>query len=342
MASDFVRLSPLLEVQQEQEQSVDRGEVVKPGVLPGVLIGRTKVWRNGRETVTEVEELFPAGLSSSLDTGVWTGWRVAAWRALSSVTMLTVGMAAKLMLRGFNTTVVHGKEHLEEALARTQGTPLVTVTNHQSCFDDPGIWGAILSPRQLMDTKGMRWGASASEVIFLNGPLATFWSLGKVVPIVRGWGVNQPAMNFLLERLNRGHWVNIFPEGRVNWPSVSMRLRWGVGRLVAECSSPPILLPVFHMGMFRVLPNPAQPGDSQPCLVRAGNLVTVCVGEPLHMEDLRQEGLGEEERRVRLTERVQSAMESLGREARARHRENVRLWLSRWHDTIDTTPSILT
>ena len=26
-----------------------------------------------------------------------------------------------------------------------------------------------------------RWGASASEVIFVNRPLATFWSLGKVV-----------------------------------------------------------------------------------------------------------------------------------------------------------------
>jgi len=342
MASDFVRLSSLLDSNQEQDLSVYRGEVVKPGILPGVLIGRTKVWRNGCETITEVDTLFPSGLTSSLDTGEWSGWRVAAWQALTSATMLTVGMAAKLILRGFNTTVIHGKEHLEKALARTSDVPLITITNHQSCFDDPGIWGAILSPRQLMDTKGMRWGASASEVIFLNRPLATFWSLGKVIPIVRGWGVKQPAMNFLLERLNRGHWVNIFPEGRVNWPTVSMRLRWGVGRLIAECCTPPIIVPVFHMGMYTVLPNPSQPGESQPCMVRTGNLVTVCVGKPLYLDDLRQEGMQEEEMRALLTERVQSAMESLGREARVRHTENVRLWLRRWHDTTDTTPSILT
>ena len=29
-----------------------------------------------------------------------------------------------------------------------------------------------------------RWGASASEVIFVNRPLATFWSLGKVEDIL--------------------------------------------------------------------------------------------------------------------------------------------------------------
>merc|ERR1712106_748603 len=91
----------------------------------------------------------------------------------------------------------------------------VSVINHNSCFDDPGIWGAVLRPSQLADTVKMRWGASASEVIFSNRAISTFWSLGKVVPIVRGWGVNQPAMEFLLYRLNDGGWVNIFPEARV-------------------------------------------------------------------------------------------------------------------------------
>ena len=40
----------------------------------------------------------------------------------------------------------------------------IMVTNHHSCFDDPGIWGALLSPSQLANTRYMRWGASASEV----------------------------------------------------------------------------------------------------------------------------------------------------------------------------------
>ena len=31
---------------------------------------------------------------------------------------------------------------------------------------------------------GLRWGASASEVIFVNKALATFWSLGKVTSVL--------------------------------------------------------------------------------------------------------------------------------------------------------------
>merc|ERR1712107_801338 len=65
----------------------------------------------------------------------------------------------------------------------------------------------------LADTKIMRWGASASEVIFVNRPLASFWSWGKVVPIVRGWGVHQPAMNFLQSRLDAGVGQR-FPRGQ--------------------------------------------------------------------------------------------------------------------------------
>merc|ERR1719270_2745657 len=36
------------------------GETVKPGVGPGVLIGETKVWRNGKEMITDVERIFPS------------------------------------------------------------------------------------------------------------------------------------------------------------------------------------------------------------------------------------------------------------------------------------------
>ena len=31
-----------------------------------------------------------------------------------------------------------------------------------------------------------------------------FWALGKVIPVVRGWSAKQPAMDFLIDRLNEG------------------------------------------------------------------------------------------------------------------------------------------
>jgi monolysocardiolipin acyltransferase len=330
----FQTMAPDVRLTEEQ-----LGDGAVPGVLPDVLVGRTKVWRGGRETVTEVEGLFPAGLLPTLDSGGPAGVSAAAWRALSSLTMLTVGLGARLLLTGLNTTVVHGEEHLEAALARPPGTALLSVTNHHSCLDDPGIWGALLSARQLMDTRGMRWGASASEVIFSNRPLATFWSLGKVVPIVRGWGVRQPAMQFLLHRLDHGGWVNIFPEGRVNWPREELRLRWGVGRLLAACTAPTLLLPVYHHGMAGVLPYPARPP-------RPGRLVTVCVGPPLDLAplaaELRAAGVAEEDVHARLTAEVQVVLEGLGRQARAAYSQDLVRWLDRWHLTTDTTPSILT
>ena len=116
------------------DEKTFQGEKVKSGLLPGVLIGETKVWRNGKETITEVEGLFPEGLTSVLDSSkeLSSSWRVSAWRALSSFTMTFVGLGAKLLLRGFNTTVVHGGEHLEKAInERGNKTALLTVINHQ-------------------------------------------------------------------------------------------------------------------------------------------------------------------------------------------------------------------
>lgn len=131
MASD-VRLE-----EEGGEEMMFEGEKVKAGMLPGVLIGETRVWRNGKETITEVETLFPDGLPSTLDSSPGaasdqSSWRVSAWRLLSSFTMTFVGLGAKLLLRGFNSTVVHGSEHLEKALkGRDSDAALLTVINHQ-------------------------------------------------------------------------------------------------------------------------------------------------------------------------------------------------------------------
>ena len=124
------------DVRLEEGEEMFEGEKVKPGMLPGVLIGETRVWRNGRETITEVEGLFPDGLASTLDSSPGesdpSSWRVTAWRILSSFTMTFVGLGAKVLLRGFNSTVVHGGEHLEKTLnGRASDTALLTVINHQ-------------------------------------------------------------------------------------------------------------------------------------------------------------------------------------------------------------------
>lgn len=41
-----------------------------------------------------------------------------------------------------NRTKVHNKNIINNVLEnRPKQVPLITVSNHHSCFDDPGIWG---------------------------------------------------------------------------------------------------------------------------------------------------------------------------------------------------------
>lgn len=90
----------------------------------------------------------------------------------------------------------------------------------------------------------------------------------------------QPAIDFCVERLSAGEWVHIFPEGRVNVEQEQIRFKWGVGRLVAACARAPLIVPVWHEGLDRVLPN------QEPYLLKFRKHVFLHVGEPIQIQHL--------------------------------------------------------
>lgn len=129
---------------------------------------------------------------------------------------------------------------------------------------------------------------------------------GKCIPVVRGYGVYQSAIDLCIEKCALGHWVHVFPEGKVNMDKEELRLKWGVGRIIYESPKVPIILPMWHEGMDTVLPN------VEPYMLKCGKKVTVNVGQPLDLndfiQDLKSQQVPETVARALITDKVQKAL----------------------------------
>lgn len=226
---------------------------------------------------------------------------------------------SKLWSECTNTLTVHNKKTLYKAIAgRPPNKSLVTVANHHSCIDDPIIW-CVLKWRYLVrkNVEVMRWTLAASDVCFTKEWHSRGFSLGRVVPIVRGAGVYQRSMDFMLDKLNHGDWVHTFPEGKINAEKEFIRLKWGVGRLIADCVHTPLVLPIWHVGIDDILPN------SKPYIPRTGKNVTMLVGNPMDFSDmlqnLRDSKSSPKEIRKRITDAIQDELRELQHQAENLH-----------------------
>ncbi|XP_037910620.1 tafazzin homolog isoform X2 [Hermetia illucens] len=228
------------------------------------------------------------------------------WHFASTLTVAAVGLFSKIIIVWLNKTRVYNKQILIDAIAkRPKGVPLVTVSNHHSCFDDPGLWG-ILPTKYLCGKNHIRWSLTAHDICFTNKYHSLFFMFGKCIPVVRGGGVYQPAVDVCIEKLALGDWVHVFPEGKVNMEKEFIRLKWGVGRMIYESPKLPIIIPIWHEGMDSVLPN------TPPYYLRFGKKVTVNIGKPIQLsslvQSLKERNVQEPEARKLITDKIQEEL----------------------------------
>ncbi|KAH8400817.1 hypothetical protein KR009_001179 [Drosophila setifemur] len=241
------------------------------------------------------------------------------WHVTSQLVVSVVGIFSKFVLMFMNKTRVYNKERLVHLVSkRPKGVPLVTVSNHYSCFDDPGLWG-VLPLGLVCNTFSVRWSMAAHDICFTNKAHSLFFMFGKCIPVVRGIGVYQEAINLCIEKAAQGHWIHIFPEGKVNMEKDELRLKWGVGRIIYESPKIPIILPMWHEGMDDVLPN------VEPYVLQRKKKVTLNVGQPLDLNDfvqeLKKKQVAEPIARKLITDKIQEAFRDLRAETEKLHRE---------------------
>ncbi|XP_078438385.1 phospholipid/glycerol acyltransferase family protein [Wolffia australiana] len=194
-----------------------------------------------------------------------------------------VGAFAKAVTCLLNSTTVHNSETLLHLVrSRPPGLPLLTVSNHTSTLDDPLMWGFPGFPT--MDAALARWVLAAEDICFRNRFLSYCFRLGKCLPIVRGGGVYQENMNEAIRILGRGGWLHTFPEGKIyqNCGPIS-RLKWGTASLIHRSPVPPLVLPIFHSGFEKVMPEEWFRGKRPPVPLWRKQ-VCIVVGEPIDFD----------------------------------------------------------
>ncbi|GMI22425.1 hypothetical protein TeGR_g13340 [Tetraparma gracilis] len=200
---------------------------------------------------------------------------------------------------------------LVEAIAkRDPAKTVLTVSNHCCTLDDPILFGKLLPPALAGEARSQRWSLCSQEVCFRNPALATFFGAGKVLPIKRGVGVDQPQLlDFARKAAQGGQWLHLFPEGKI-YQSGSLaadyflarsdgraaeigRMKWGAGKIIAHCPRRMVVVPFHHAGMEGVVPQ-YETGHLKTTMPMGGHdgegaTVTARFGEPIEFGDLIEE-----------------------------------------------------
>ena len=237
-------------------------------------------------------------------------------RCLESVVMSVLGLYSKFAMQVCNTTHFDNDRLLRQLIAEggpgRQGRGLVTVSNHVTAVDDPGMVATLIDAKDFVTPGHLRWQMCATDRCFRKRALLPFFRGGRVLPVLRGAGLNHHFIDDVVGKLDAGDWVHVFPTGTRDPDSRSLGpLKPGVGRIIASCEQTPVVVPFYHYGMERIQCKAR--GEVVP--ITFGANMHLVVGEPLEFEPLIREyraaGRSEQQLQAAIVARVDSAMREL-------------------------------
>ena len=216
-----------------------------------------------------------------------------------------VGYGSKLFVKSMYDFQAENTETLLDLVEnRPKDRALITVCNHTSTLDEPGLW-AMLPLRIFANLQRMRWSLAAEDVCFTTAATRWFFGSGHGISVRRGAGLQQLGVELSVQKLVEGKWLHLFPEGKVHQNAQLNFMKWGVAKMAAASTlrSPhkkaPIVLPFYHTGMERVVPlSRFDNSVGYPSLCWPGKIkIRVRVGQPFYVDEIVHGFVEEQERK---------------------------------------------
>jgi monolysocardiolipin acyltransferase len=241
-------------------------------------------------------------------------------QSLSSLSSIAVRFPIISLTRAFlafSKVKVNNADQFVKLLQQTD-RPIITVSNHTSTVDDLIVFNTL--PLSIILSNRMRYGLGAKEICFSNSLTSFFFHNANIIPIIRGEGIYQQAVDTAIALMNDNSWVHLFSEGRINTTSQLLRFKlpfnitrfkWGIARIIMESKNPPLIVPIYHHGCDDVLPS-----MKPPYYPRLGQNVSIQFGDPIDSSSLLEQvellGLSSlEEKMIHLTRTIQECVEEV-------------------------------
>ncbi len=179
--------------------------------------------------------------------------------------LITPGIG--LFMNIFNRTRISGFENIKNL-----EPPWILASNHITLLDDLFIEPLILFPKVYKGYKYFPYHAPEERNFYKNPFAAWFMRQCKAIPVVRGNGIMQEGMNRIIDAVNQGGVLHIFPEGTRTRTGEIGAPKPGIGRIICETNAP--IVPMYHQGLEKILPI----GRAIPSL---GYEIRISIGKPV-------------------------------------------------------------